>query len=322
MFAVAALGGVRRAVTCSVRLATATCRHLLVVDDPLRILLAMHFEDRLQRCWHRLPSMLCVGLDPDLRRLPEIVLREADPVFAFNKAIIDATADFCCAFKPQIAYYAAIGAERSLERTMGYLANRFPEHLRLLDAKRGDIGDTASMYAVEAFDRYDADALTANPYLGPEGFAPFVARADRGCFLLCRTSNAGSDVLQGHGDPPLFEQIAKAASSQWNSNRNLGLVAGATDAAALGRIRHIAPDLPLLVPGIGAQGGDLAETLLHGARSDGFGLLINSSRGVIYASSGADFAEAARVAAQATHLAIQQALAAMTRLGSNWISEH
>ena len=265
----------------------------------------MRFEDRLLRCWQRLPSLFCVGLDPDLRRLPAIVLREADPIFAFNKAIIDATADFCCAYKPQIAYYASVGAERSLERTMDYLRNHYPDHLRLLDAKRGDIGDTADMYAVEAFDRYDADALTANPYLGPEGFAPFVARSDRGCFLLCRTSNAGSDVLQGRGTPPLFEVVAQHAAEHWNANRNVGLVAGATDVTALARIRQVAPDLPLLVPGVGVQGGDLDAAVRHGCRTDGLGLLISSSRGVIYASPDGDFADAARRAAQSNHLAIQ-----------------
>ena len=267
----------------------------------------MHFSERLEQAWAQHDSMLCVGLDPDLRKLPECVLREVDPIFSFLRAIVDATAPHCAAFKPQIAYFAAAGAERSLERVMDYIARQHPKHFRLLDAKRGDIGDTAEMYAREAFERYGADAVTVNPYLGPEGFEPFLRDPARGCFLLCRTSNAGSDEVQLHGRTPLYQTIALAAAGRWNSQGNLGLVAGATQPAALAEIRRLAKDLPLLVPGIGAQGGDVQAVVSGGRSSAGYGLLINSSRAILYAAADRGFAEAAGAAAEHACREIRQA---------------
>jgi orotidine-5'-phosphate decarboxylase len=268
---------------------------------------ATTFTQRLAGAWQAHDSMLCVGLDPDLRRLPAAVLREADPIFTFLREIVDASAPFCAAFKPQIAYFAAVGAERSLERLMTYIATHHPAHLRLLDAKRGDIGDTAAMYAREAFVRYVADAVTVSPYLGPEGVAPFVADPARGCFLLCRTSNPDSDVMQLHGSPPLYQRVATLAAGEWNGNGNLGLVAGATQPAALADIRRLASDLPLLVPGVGAQGGDVEAAVRAGRDSQGRGMLINSSRAILYASAADDFPEAAAAVARQTHQAIQAA---------------
>ncbi len=269
-----------------------------------------NFAQRLAGAWDVQGSMLCVGLDPDLRRLPAAVLREPDPIFAFLRAIVDATAPWCAAFKPQIAYFAAIGAERSLERLLAHIEARHPAHLRLLDAKRGDIGDTAVMYAREAFERYGADAVTVSPYLGPEGFAPFAEDPARGCFLLCRTSNPDSDVMQLHGEPPLYQRVAALAAGEWNRNGNLGLVAGATQPTALAEIRDLAGSLPLLVPGVGAQGGDVEAAVRAGRDSRGRGMLINSSRAILYASAGDDFASAAAAVARQTHQSIQAAAGA------------
>ncbi len=273
----------------------------------------MHFRERLEQAWAHHDSMLCVGLDPDLRKLPDCMLREADPIFSFLRAIVDATAPYCAAFKPQIAYFAAAGAERSLERVMDYIANRHPKHVRVLDAKRGDIGDTAEMYAREAFERYGADAVTVNPYLGPEGLEPFTRNPERGCFLLCRTSNSGSDEIQLHGQTPLYQFIASAAATRWNGQANLGLVAGATQPAALAEIRRLAADLPLLVPGIGAQGGDVDAAVAAGRSANGYGLLINSSRAILYAGADAAFAGAASAAAERACQQIRQAAWASSR---------
>lgn len=269
----------------------------------------MSFMQRLARAWETNDSMLCVGLDPDLRRLPVPTLRDPDPIFTFLREIVDATAPYCAAFKPQIAYFAAARAEHSLERLLAHIAARHPAHIRLLDAKRGDIGDTAAMYAREAFERYDADAVTVSPYLGPEGFAPFVADPARGCFLLCRTSNPDSDVIQLHGSPPMYQRVAALAAGEWNRQGNLGLVAGATQPAALAEIRQLAGDLPLLVPGVGAQGGDVEAAVRAGRDVRGRGMLINSSRAILYASAGEDFAVAAAEVARRTHEDIQRAAA-------------
>jgi orotidine-5'-phosphate decarboxylase len=263
----------------------------------------MDFRQRLEQAWARSGSLLCVGLDPDLARLPVVLLREADPVFAFNRAIIEATADFACAYKPQNAYYVGIGAERALERTIDYLRARYPDKCIVLDAKRSDIGATARLYAREAFDRYDADAVTVSPYLGTDGVAPFTERRDRGCFVLCRTSNPGSDRIQAATTPPLYLQVADLAAREWNALGNVGLVVGATSAEAIGEVRARARGLPLLVPGVGAQGGDLASTVRSGVTQAG-GLLINSSRAILYASAGADFADAARREAMRMHVEI------------------
>ncbi len=253
------------------------------------------FYELLRNSCRSRNSLVCVGLDPDLRKLPESVKGEKKPVFEFNKQIIDATAHYACAYKPQIAYYSAIGAEDQLEQTIVYIKSEHPDMPVILDAKRGDIGSTADMYAIEAFDRYMADAVTVNPYMGGDTLAPFTKYADKGVIVLCRTSNPGSGELQELecSGGKLYETVARLASTAWNENNNIGLVIGATYPKVLGDVREIVGDMPLLVPGIGAQGGDLEKVLDYGLDRDQTGLLINVSRSVIYASSGDDFAEAA-----------------------------
>jgi len=253
--------------------------------------------EQLRDRWVNAETLLCVGLDPDPARLPADLAGAEDGLYRFCSAIVDATADLVCAFKPQIAYFAALGAEAQLERLIDHVHRQHPGVPVILDAKRGDIGDTARRYAVEAFERYDADAVTVNPYLGPESVAPFLAYQDRGVFLLCRTSNADSAWLQNYpSEAPVYLRVAAAAAERIEAD-NMMLVAGATYAEDLARIREAAGDLPLLVPGIGAQGGDLAAVLANGCDSRGQGLVINAARSVLYASSGDDFAAAARHAA-------------------------
>ena len=248
--------------------------------------------------------MLCVGLDPEPTKIPGVLSGSSDPILEFNRAIIDATKDLVCAFKPQIAFYAARGAEETLRRTIEYIREVAPKVCIILDSKRGDIGNTAEQYALEAFERYGADAVTVNPYLGFDSVEPFLRYADRGVFVLCRTSNPGSKefqqlLVQKDGElVPLFEVVAEQVAGSWNCNQNAGLVVGATHPSDLKRVREIAPELPLLVPGIGAQGGSLEEVLQSGLAASGYGLVINASRGVLYASSGEDFQQAARAAAE------------------------
>ena len=253
------------------------------------------FYELLRKSCETRNTLVCVGLDPDLRKLPESVRREKKPVYEFNRQIIDATAPFVAAFKPQIAYYSAIGAEDQLEQTIVYIKSRYPDIPIILDAKRGDIGSTADMYAIEAFDRYMADAVTVNPYMGGDTLEPFTKYANKGVIVLCRTSNPGSGDLQELecSREKLYETVARLASTVWNNNNNIGLVVGATYPKVIGDVRAIVGDMPLLVPGIGAQGGDLEKVVDHGLDEDKRGLLINVSRSVIYASSGDDFAEAA-----------------------------
>ncbi len=249
--------------------------------------------------------MLCVGLDPDPARFPEVV---HGSIFDFCMGIIDATADVVCAFKPQIAYFAATGAENDLERLCATIRDRYPGVLLVLDAKRGDIGSTAEQYANEAFDRYGAHVVTVNPYLGTDSVEPFLRHRDGGVFVLCRTSNPGSGDFQslpvgngnGNGNEPLYLHVARRVATEWNEIGDCGLVVGATYPDELRQVRAIVGDLPLLVPGVGAQGGDVEATVQAGADSTGFGMVINSSRAILYASSGADFAEAARAEAIAT----------------------
>lgn len=261
--------------------------------------------EQLRDRWVNADTLLCVGLDPDPARLPAGLGEARDGLFRFCSAIVDATADLVCAFKPQIAYFAALGAEAQLERLIEHIHHHHPGVPVILDAKRGDIGDTARRYAMEAFERYDADAVTVNPYLGPESVAPFLAYQDRGVFLLCRTSNADSAWLQNHPpEAPVYLRVA-AAAAQWNERDNVMLVAGATYAGDLARIREVAGDLPLLVPGIGAQGGDLAAVLQMGRDSRGQGLVINAARSVLYAGSGDDYAAGARKAAAGLRDAIR-----------------
>ncbi len=262
----------------------------------------MSFLGKLNSRWAATGSMLCVGLDPDVARLPGAMKGRVDAIADFCIAIIDATAPHVCAFKPQIAYFAAVGAEAQLERVCAHIRSAHPDVPLILDAKRGDIGDTAKLYACEAFDRYGADAVTVNPYLGTDSLEPFLSTPGRGVIVLCRTSNAGSGTFQSQtiDGRPLYEHVAQRAADEWSQMGEVGLVVGATYPDELARVRSIVGDMPLLVPGVGAQGGDAATVLSVGRASNGFGLIINSSRAVLYASSGDNFAAAAAEAARTT----------------------
>jgi orotidine-5'-phosphate decarboxylase len=254
------------------------------------------FNERLKNIWKKNNSLVCVGLDPDLSRFPDHLKNGLDSIFQFNKAIIDATHDLVCAFKPQVAYFSAEGAEKQLEQTIAYIKNNYPHTLVFLDAKRGDIGSTAKKYAIEAFDRYRVDAVTVNPYLGYDAVKPFLSYEDRGTIILCRTSNPGARDIQDlvvDGEP-IYMRVARLASEHWNAKNNCLLVVGATWPSQMSEIREIVGDIPFLVPGVGAQGGDVEAAVKSGQTDDGTGMIISSSRGVLYASSGSDFARAAR----------------------------
>jgi orotidine-5'-phosphate decarboxylase len=269
------------------------------------------FSERLGRAQRTSGSLLCVGLDPDLAKLPRELAESGEPFLAFNRRVIDATAEFAAAYKPQIAFYSALGKEAELAASISYIRERAPHALVILDAKRNDIGNTAEAYASEAFDRYGADAVTVNPYMGEDSVLPFLARPDRGAIVLCRTSNPGAHDFQDllvdgpggaplGGTPlPLYRRVAERADRYWNKARNLMLVVGATYPAEMAELRRAHPSLSFLVPGIGAQGGDLDSTLAAGLNSEGTGLLINSSRGIIYAGGGT--AENIRAAAADLH---------------------
>jgi orotidine-5'-phosphate decarboxylase len=265
----------------------------------------MTFIDMLGAAQRTNNSLLCVGLDPDLAKLPSHLQGQPDAVFDFCAAIVDATADLACSFKPQIAYFAAMGAESVLERLMAYMHQRAPLVPVILDAKRGDIGSTAEQYAREAFERYGAHAVTLSPFMGRDSVEPYLTYADKGVFLLCRTSNPGGSDLQNQrladvpGQPKVFEHLARLAQTEWNTNGQVGLVVGATFPAEIARVRELAPSVPLLIPGVGAQGGDAQATVQAGATANGMAV-INSSRAILYASSGTDFAQAARDVAVAT----------------------
>lgn len=276
----------------------------------------MGFTERLQSAWSTSGSLVCVGLDPDPSRFPSSLGRDAKAIESFCRAIVAATGDLVCAFKPQIAYFAAHGAETALERLCEHVRNEHPGVVLILDAKRGDIGDTAEMYAREAFDRYGADAVTVNPFLGTDSLEPFFARRDRGTIVLCRTSNPGSGEVQAmranqagrNGDgEPVYETIARRAADDWSKRASIGLVVGATQPNELAHVRRIVGDLPLLVPGVGAQGGDAATVVRNGATPDGTGLIVNSSRAILYASDGDDFATAARAATSSLRDALNAA---------------
>lgn len=260
----------------------------------------MGFMQQLHAAWQTNESLVCVGLDPTPSRFPEALKDGPDAVFTFCAAIADATADLVCAFKPQIAHFAALGAEDALQRLIAHIHDKHPGIPVILDAKRGDIGSTAEHYAEEAFDRYRADAVTANPYLGHDSIQPFLDRADKGVILLCRTSNPGGADFQNLdcGGEPLYLKVAETIASRWNTHGNCALVAGATFPEELGRIREKIGDMPLLVPGIGAQGGDVEAVLKNGLTGTGAGLVISSSRAILYAGNGADYADAARTAAR------------------------
>ena len=268
----------------------------------------MNFRQQLESRWRDADTLLCVGLDPDPRRLPRALRDAPDAVLRFCTAIVDATADLACAFKPQIAYFHAARAEDQLERLIAHIHGRHPGIPVILDAKRGDIGATAEQYAREAFERYNADALTVNPYMGLDSIEPYLAYPERGLIVLCRTSNPGGSDLQNlelANGRRLYEHVAELVAGPWNRHGQNALVVGATFPEELARVRALVGDLPLLVPGIGAQGGDIDATVRAGATAAG-GLMINSSRAILYASEGLDFAEAARRVALDTRNAIRQ----------------
>ena len=266
----------------------------------------MTFTEQLAAAWQNNDSLLCVGLDPDPAKFPAHLKGRDDAIFEFCKTIVDATADLVCSFKPQIAYFAARRAEDQLEALIAHIHEKHPGIPVILDAKRGDIGSTAEQYAVEAFERYRADAVTINPYMGRDSVEPYLAFPDKGVILLCRTSNAGGSDLQflDVGGEKLYERVARLAAEQWNTTGQIGLVVGATFPAEIARVRAIVGEMPLLVPGIGAQGGDIAATVKAGRTAARTGLMINSSRAILYAGQGEDFASAARRVADETRSAI------------------
>jgi orotidine-5'-phosphate decarboxylase len=283
----------------------------------------MTFIEMLRAAERQNNSMLCVGLDPEPAKFPARLRGDASKIYDFCASIVDASADLVIAFKPQIAYFAAHRAEDQLERLIAHIRRSAPQVPIILDAKRGDIGSTAEQYALEAFERYGADAVTLSPFMGFDSIQPYLKYADKGAFLLCRTSNPGGDDLQNQrlssvaGTPLLYEHIARLAQEQWNLNGQLGLVVGATYPAEIERVRALAPALPLLIPGVGAQGGDALATVragwrgtagLNGAAGETTALtIVNSSRAILYAGAGEDFAQAARREAQKTRALLEAA---------------
>ena len=255
--------------------------------------------------------MLCLGLDPDPKRFPSSLAGKPHATLEFCQKIADATADLVCAFKPQFAYFASQGAETQLEELIAYLKTQYPNIPVILDAKRGDIGSTAEHYAMEAFERYGADAVTVNPYMGKDSIEPYLQHAGKGVIILCRTSNPGGSDLQNlhvANNGALFEKVAQLAK-EWDQSGQIALVVGATYPQEIAKVRSIVGDMPLLIPGIGAQGGDIEATVMAGAiaKRPGIGMMINSSRAILYASSGDDYASAARVVAQETRNALRTA---------------
>ena len=269
----------------------------------------MNFKQKLDAAWAQSNSMLMVGLDPDPARFPAELKNQPEAVFEFCRQIVDATAAYVCGFKPQIAYFSAIGAEAQLEQLCRYIRENHPSLPLVLDAKRGDIGSTAQQYAREAYERYSADAVTVNPYMGHDSVAPYLEWKDRGIIVLCRTSNPGGSDLQFVEDAegtPLYLRVASMVAEQWNQNEQCGLVVGATFPEEIAKVRARVGDMPLLIPGIGAQGGSVPDTVRAGRDSRALGMMINSSRAVLYASDGGDWREAAAQAAKATRDAINE----------------
>ena len=277
----------------------------------------MTFLDMLRTAERQNGSMLCVGLDPEPNRFPGSLKGDASKIYDFCAAIVDATADLVIAFKPQIAYFAAHRAEDQLERLMAHMRRAAPQVPVILDAKRGDIGSTAEQYAKEAFERYGADCVTLSPFMGFDSIQPYLKYEGKGAFLLCRTSNPGGDDLQNQrlasvpGEPLLYEHIAALAQGPWNLNGQLGLVVGATYPAEIERVRAVAPVMPLLIPGVGAQGGDAMATVMAGWRGVAgqttAPIIVNSSRAILYASASDDFVARARFEAQKTRDVLQSA---------------
>jgi orotidine-5'-phosphate decarboxylase len=271
------------------------------------------FTQQLQSAWASQGSMLCVGFDPDPQRLPTVFQGKPEGIFEFCREIADATADIVCSFKPQFAYFASQRAEAQLEKFTRYLKDTYPHIPVILDSKRGDIGSTADHYALEAFERYGADAVTVNPYMGFDTIKPYLKYVGKGVIVLCRTSNPGGSDLQflnvSPDGEPLYLHVAKLAAQEWNTSGQISLVVGATFPAEIAKVRAIVGEMPLLIPGIGAQGGDIDATVKAGsiANQPGTGMMINSSRAILYASSGNDFAEAARKVAVATRDALRTA---------------
>ncbi|WP_407354081.1 orotidine-5'-phosphate decarboxylase [Luteimonas sp. R10] len=266
----------------------------------------MSFTESLKTRWQQADSLVCVGLDPEPSRFPSKFANDPDSVFDFCRDIVDATAEFVCCFKPQIAHFAALGAEDALARLIAHVHAAHPGIPVILDAKRGDIGSTARHYAAEAFDRYRADAVTANPYLGRDSLQPFLDQADKGVVILCRTSNPGAGDLQDlmvrgedGADRPLYLQVAERVARDWNGHGNCALVVGATWPEQLKQVRGIVGDVPLLIPGVGAQGGDVRAVVENAKSAGGGGMMVSSSRAILYASSGDDYAAAAGSAAKA-----------------------
>nr|WP_222613345.1 orotidine-5'-phosphate decarboxylase [Undibacterium amnicola] len=265
---------------------------------------------KLSNSWTTNNSLLCVGLDPDVNKFPAELTGQPDAIYAFCKAIVDATADLACSYKPQIAYFAALRAEDQLEAICRYIKTTYPNIPIILDAKRGDIGTTAEQYAREAFERYDADAVTVNPYMGFDSVAPYLEWKDRGAIVLCRTSNAGGSDLQflDVGGKPLYQHVAQLVADKWNTNGQCSLVVGATFPNEIAQVRALIGDMPLLIPGVGAQGGDVESTVRAGRTANGTGMMINSSRAILYAKPVVDetYAQAARRVALETRDAINQ----------------
>lgn len=262
----------------------------------------MKFKDKLDKIVEKNNSLICIGLDSDLDKIPIHLKTEKQPQFIFNKAIIDATHDLVCAYKPNIAFYEAEGIDGllQLKTTVNYLKEKYPEIPVILDAKRGDIGNTNEGYVKFAFDFLGADAITVHPYLGKEALKPFLERKDKGILILCRTSNVGAGEFQDleMGGKPLYQIVAEHIEKEWNYNGNCGLVVGATYPIELEIVRRIVKDLPLLIPGIGVQGGDVEKTVKAGVDKNGQNAIINSSRGIIFASRGGDFTQVARIEAE------------------------
>lgn len=270
------------------------------------------FMQALRARWQSADTLVCVGLDPEPAKFPARFANDPDAVFAFCRDIADATAEYACAFKPQIAHFAALGAEDALQRLIAHLHAAHPDVPVILDAKRGDIGSTAQRYVAEAFDRFEADAVTVNPYLGRDSVQPFLDRSDKGVVILCRTSNPGAADLQdlpvAHAgtERPLYQHVAETIAREWNGHGNVSLVIGATWPEQLREVRAIVGDMPFLVPGVGAQGGDVEAVVANAKTGDGTGLMVSSSRAILYASRGEDYADAAAREARALRDAINR----------------